>query len=189
MRVIHHMDCADVPWKNGAGRTRELWRQDDAQGGVGLRVSIAEISGSQGFSRFPAMERLILQLDGPAMELTVNGEVHGLSTTQALRFAGEDDVSCRMLGDGLAHDLNLMVNRGQFSASMQVLQIVAGEVLRPDPGAVWDGLLALSAVALQQPESTALSRWSLLVRDSGTDVQFATSGRVVRLSARRVVAA
>ena len=73
-RLIRHADCPPVPWKNGAGTTRELWALRDA-GGVLVRISIAEITGAQPFSEFPGTDRIIAQLDGPPMVLTIDGIV------------------------------------------------------------------------------------------------------------------
>ncbi|MEH7830273.1 HutD/Ves family protein [Gemmobacter denitrificans] len=143
MRIIRFADCPPAPWKNGAGSTRELWRLEDADGML-ARISVAEITGNQPFSSFPGIDRIILQLDGPAMVLSLAGKDHHIATPFA--FPGEAQVSCHLSGSGVAHDLNLMVRRDRFVPRMELETSVAGEAL--DPGATAFLMLASAQLVL-----------------------------------------
>ena len=182
-QLIRHADCPPVPWKNGAGTTRELWTLHDAQG-VLVRISIAEITGAQPFSEFPGTDRIIAQLEGPPMVLTVDGIAHPLSPLTPLPFRGEAKTSCTLNGPGRARDLNLMTRRSTYRPSMRCTEALAGaEVEAGEAGAV-TALLALDPVGVTGVVNAAMTAGDLIVTEGRIGVTPDRNAAFVLLEAR-----
>lgn len=179
MRVIRFAECQPAPWKNGAGSTRELWRKDDAEG-VLARISVAEIIGDQPFSSFPGIDRVILQLDGPAMVLRVDGQDQPIE--QPFAFPGEARVTCRLSAPGTAHDLNLMTRRGACTGQMTLLSLAQGAQVDLAKGGIMTGLLALSPCPLQGTEPVTLAPWDLLLTFEPLTLLAQRASRCVQLT-------
>lgn len=64
-----------MPWKNGAGVTREIVRVDDDHGRMLWRVSMADVVEDGPFSLFPGYHRMLMLLGGPGFGLDCGG--HG----------------------------------------------------------------------------------------------------------------
>jgi environmental stress-induced protein Ves len=183
-RVIRIADCPPVPWKNGAGTTRELWALRDDAGETVVRISIAEIRGAQTFSAFPGTDRVILQLDGPAMVLTVNGIPHPLAARARLAFPGEAQVTCSVSGPQPAHDLNLMCRRGAFQPAMARIETGSGIPMAAGAPDAITALLPLGPVTLTLPLAVSLQAHDLLVAEGAFRVQTVAPAVFVRLTAR-----
>src|SRR5271169_1584989 len=90
-----------VPWKNGAGTTRNLAVSPDGAGFDDFvwRVSLAEVSASGSFSLFPGVDRTILLWEGKGMTLRAgDGAEFGLTTLfepHALR--GETEIEATLV--------------------------------------------------------------------------------------------
>lgn len=99
-------------WANGGGSTRVL--VDDADALVGewtYRVSVADLSGHQPFSRFEGVDRHLTFLGPGSLRMTVNGVERMLDRWQDICFLGEDAVTSEP-SESSARDLNVMVRRG-----------------------------------------------------------------------------
>jgi uncharacterized protein len=111
MNVVHLVDCPDLPWRNGGGRTRELLAWPSAADWQ-VRVSVAEIAADGPFSAYPDIDRWFAVLQGAGIVLTLpTGEVTLRVGDAPLAFAGEAAPACRLIG-GATRDLNLMLRRG-----------------------------------------------------------------------------
>lgn len=124
LRVLRAADYPRMPWKNGAGTTLEILR-DDAAGdgleGFGWRLSIADVGHSGGFSFFNGYQRIITVLEGDGMQLTIDGQPsRPLRALDALAFSGDSQVDCRLLG-GAIRDFNLIYSPARCSARLQWL--------------------------------------------------------------------
>jgi uncharacterized protein len=119
--VLDPAEVPAVPWRNGAGVTRELWS------GEGVRVSVADLTEDAPFSHFPGVDRLFVPLRR-AVTLVVDGRVVTVGPHRALAFAGEAHVATRGLG-APTRALNVMTTRGKCQATVRV---VGRDV---DPGA------------------------------------------------------
>lgn len=179
--VVRIADRPPVPWKNGAGTTRELWARRDAAGDALIRISIAEIRGKQGFSAFPGIDRVILQLDGPPMVLTIDGHQHRLKPLTPLAFAGEADVFCDADDTEPAHDLNLMCRRGSFVPAMERIATLPGQP--QSQGGTVTALLALVACTLVLPLAVKLQPLDLIVAEGPVSLRTEDAGDFIRLSA------
>lgn len=183
-KVVRFADCPPVPWKNGAGTTRELWAKRDPAGETLIRISVAEIRGTQGFSSFPGIDRVILQLDGPPMVLTVDGTRHPLSPRTPLAFAGEAAVDCEADESTPAHDLNLMCRRGSYAPSMELIRIASGAMASLGVKGGITGLLALAPCTLTLPFAASLEAYDLLIAEGAFDLRSENAGDFIRLQAR-----
>ncbi len=95
---------------NGGGSTRVL--VDDADEGREwtYRVSVADLSVHQPFSRFEGVDRHLTFLGPGSLRMTVNGVERTLDRWQEIRFLGEDAVASEP-SEPTASDLNMMARR------------------------------------------------------------------------------
>jgi hypothetical protein len=130
MRRLGPDDYRDMPWKNGGGVTRELWKlphpSDPAR--FLARVSIATVGASGPFSVFPGVDRTLMILEGAGVALTVDGtrEVVLDQRLRPFEFPGEAQIQCRLLG-GPVRDFNLMVDRALAHGSLEVVPLAPGQ--------------------------------------------------------------
>lgn len=124
LRVLRAADYPRMPWKNGAGTTLEILRDDAASDGLegfSWRLSIADVGQSGGFSFFNGYQRIITVLEGEGMQLTIDGQLtRPLRTLDALAFSGDSQVDCQLLG-GAIRDFNLIYSPERCSARLQWL--------------------------------------------------------------------
>ncbi|MGN6316309.1 HutD/Ves family protein [Trinickia sp.] len=129
LRIVRGDALIAAPWKNGGGVTREIAAYPV---GAGLdtfvwRLSVADVERPGPFSRFPGVERTLVLLDGEGMSLIERGDgAVGGGRTHALtrpfdiaRFDGEAAFDAELVR-GATRDFNLMVRRGQASATLRV---------------------------------------------------------------------
>lgn len=118
-----------VPWRNGAGSTREVAIEPPTASvatGFAWRVSIAGVAADGPFSTFPGVDRSLWLLRGAGMELEVDGARMRLDgPLQRIQFAGEQHVSARLLA-GPTEDLNVMVSRRDVTAVADLHELAAG---------------------------------------------------------------
>ncbi len=124
-------DFIDMPWKNGGGVTRELYRLPGEPGtDFGLRVSMARVGQSGPFSFFPGIDRILMLVDGAGFELDMNGSKQTLDTPFVpMAFSGEEAVRCRLL-NGECLDFNVMSDRRWGRAGVQVHELAPGQIYR-----------------------------------------------------------
>ena len=165
--LVRNAGLTPVAWKNGAGSTREYFRQVNEEGEVLVRISIAEITGAQPFSAFPGVDRIILQLVGPRMTLVIDGKASPLTLHAPLAFPGEAEVTCSLEEEGRAFDLNLMCRRGIFRPSMRLVQAREGERLPLDSTSGLSALLCLSPCRVDGALDASLNLHDLVLCQPG----------------------
>jgi environmental stress-induced protein Ves len=126
-RVLRAEDHERMPWANGGGTTYQVATGPEGAGldSFDWRVSLADIDAGGPFSSFPGIDRILMVLDGPGIELVVDGRLVPLGQLDPLRFDGEADTSCSLLG-GPTRDLNLMTRRGRCTGTVDVLAVGDG---------------------------------------------------------------
>jgi uncharacterized protein len=120
-RILRAADRVAVPWKNGAGLTREVAVHPPGSdiSCFDWRVSIAELRTGASFSLFPGVDRRMAVLEGSLMLAIDAAEPLGVSPDSApVCFAGDVAVSAQPLGP-LVTDLNVMTRRGRFESRME----------------------------------------------------------------------
>lgn len=113
-----------TPWKNGGGSTQELacWPPGADMNSFEWRVSLATVDRPGPFSVFPGIDRQIMLLSGDGLQLRSGAWEHALEHPwQPFAFSGDDAVDSAMLG-GTSKDFNLMLRRGAWTGSLQVLR-------------------------------------------------------------------
>jgi uncharacterized protein len=126
-------DIASQPWKNGAGRTREIASAPSADGAEGFdwRFSVAEVEHAAPFSQFPGVDRCIVLLRGAGLRLHGgDGAVdHRLDTVgEPFHFSGDLALTGTPIA-GASSDFNVMTRRGLWRAEVGVYH--AGFAVHP----------------------------------------------------------
>lgn len=171
-------DYRDVPWKNGGGTTRELFKLPhprDADGFL-LRLSIATVAESGPFSNFPGIDRTLLLLEGAGMVLTVDGQSTRLDEPLApFTFPGEAKTDCELVA-GPVRDFNVMTARGLARATVERLELSPGEV-RTWPAGNWQLLYGVRGQALGN--GVVLNPEHTLVWRSGSELRLEAGEQAV----------
>ncbi|HLZ78890.1 MAG TPA: HutD family protein [Sphingomonas sp.] len=159
------------PWKNGGGVTSEVavFPAGASMDDFLWRVSIAEVAEAGAFSRFPMIDRVLAVLEG-TLSLAVTGEdapVLLSSATGAHAFPGDVDAHGTPL-DGPVRDLNMMVRRGAWQGTTEVLRPFAP--MRIDDLPCCALLVATGPARVERlGETFALDRLDALLIDEAGD--------------------
>jgi environmental stress-induced protein Ves len=109
-----------MPWKNGGGTTTEIYREDDTDGEMLWRVSIAGVSANGPFSTFPGYDRHIMNIEGEGM--TLDGCAAGPLLVPPgfvpVSFSGDWSVSARLVS-GAIRDFNLIARRASLCSGLE----------------------------------------------------------------------
>jgi environmental stress-induced protein Ves len=139
IEIVRFASRPPKPWANGGGSTRVL--VDDADEGREwtYRVSVADLSGYQPFSRFEGIERHLTFLGPGSLRMTVNGIERTLDRWQEIRFLGEDAVASEP-SEPTARDLNVMVRRS--ARTVTVTPTAGVSIISPQAGSatIWIAL-------------------------------------------------
>jgi uncharacterized protein len=123
-RMLSPSDYRAMAWKNGGGRTLEICMEppDADLASFMWRVSLADVERDGPFSAFPGVDRVLVLLSGPGMQLTGAGAPLLLHTPyEPVRFAGEAALNCALV-HGATRDFNLMVRRAQATGDLLVVR-------------------------------------------------------------------
>ncbi|WP_432535133.1 HutD/Ves family protein [Kineococcus arenarius] len=104
-------DVTPVPWRNGGGLTRPLWR------GAQWTLSLADIGGPGPFSAFPGWDRTFLLAAGDGLGLRVGDDERPLRVGETTSFPGEAPTA---VDTGTGRALNLMALRDRVRGSLLV---------------------------------------------------------------------
>lgn len=160
LHIVAADGVAAQAWRNGVGRTRELFAWPEPSSWQ-LRISLADIVADAPFSAFPGVERWFAVVEGDGVVLHRGARIDVLGIDSApLRFDGADAPQCRLQG-GATRDLNLMVRRGAGQAAMRRVQ----------PGTEWvseaplRALFSVDATRLQIDDADAATvpAWTLVL--------------------------
>ncbi|MBD9515466.1 HutD family protein [Pseudomonas sp. PDM22] len=179
MKLLRAADYPAMPWKNGAGTTREIVRDaGDGLEGFGWRVSIADVGAPGPFSAFTGYQRVISVLEGKGMRLKVDGaDSRDLRALDAFAFDGASAVDCTLLG-GAIRDFNLIYSPARYRARLQwlkldgsvhffssastVLLFSAGEGIHVSLNGAASGVLGLHDTLIAEGDGS-LREWRLTV--------------------------
>lgn len=107
--------CAEMPWKNGGGTTKEVvcHPANSDMSHFNWRISIAKIDQNGPFSSFEGIDRTIMLLQGKQVRLQAKDGSFDHKLEQPLApfsFAGEVGLDCT-LEAGSTQDFNVMTRR------------------------------------------------------------------------------
>ncbi len=122
-KILSAKDFRFMPWKNGGGITRELYRiphPQDAERFL-LRLSMAQVASNGPFSLFPGIDRTLLLLKGLGVKLFFADEIEIVldQPLSPIYFKGEDNIACEII-NGPVEDFNIMIDRSWGKASVQI---------------------------------------------------------------------
>ena len=119
--ILYPKDFKEVPWKNGQGMTREIYRIANAQDPEQFlfRISVATVGQSGPFSEFPGKDRFLMLLEGKGFRLTFddNTDVVLANAFDSFEFEGEEKIECHLI-DKACLDFNVMTQRGWGESSV-----------------------------------------------------------------------
>lgn len=120
-------DFKEVQWKNGKGKTLELFRINRLhdEEGFYFRLSCATVSSSCQFSNFEGIDRVLYLLGGEGFTLTQANQPPNVLNKefQSFQFRGEDTIYCDLKGVSL--DFNIMIDRAWGKVKTEFLLIKA----------------------------------------------------------------
>jgi uncharacterized protein len=137
MRLIRSADYHRIPWKNGGGMLGDIIASPEGAGldSFDWRVSTAHVGRDGPFSVFPSIDRIMKILGGATLRLEIEGMEPVTLTPESAPFAFPGDAPTEaFLGNGPIDNLNVMVRRGKFGASMLQATIRDEFWLSPRPG-------------------------------------------------------
>ncbi|MFJ9577104.1 HutD family protein [Streptomyces sp. NPDC101191] len=161
-RLLRARDRAATRWRNGGGVTREV-AAGPADAGLedfAWRVSLADVAVGGPFSSFPGVDRIITVVEGPGMELTVDGVTHTVDVPyEPFSFSGDAVTDCRLPGGPLV-DFNVMTRRAVATAEVRVTREAFSVV--PRSGAV-TLVIALTGTATVAGSGVTLDRFDAVL--------------------------
>lgn len=129
----------EMPWKNGGGTTREIWKAEDSAGML-WRASIATIHQSGPFSLFEGCDRIITLIAGNPVALDfADGEHLTLEMFAPQTFSCDRPVSATIAGT--SHDLNLIWRRDAAAVAHRA-GTIHGSIAMALPPAHWHLIVA-----------------------------------------------
>jgi environmental stress-induced protein Ves len=124
-----------MPWRNGAGVTREIAREPVQGENFAWRLSLASLQVDGPFSSYTGYQRCVALVEGRGFRLHVAGA--GIQTLGALGahvlFAGAAQTSCELL-DGPCTDLSLMVREPGTIDRVTRLVVSSEQTVEDVPG-------------------------------------------------------
>jgi len=120
VRILRAADRLATPWRNGGGVTRQVaaWPPGAGLEAFDWRVSLADVAADGPFSAFPDVDRILTVIGGEGLVLEIDGQGVRLEPRAPLAFPGEAAVMARLTA-GPIRDLNVMVRRGAWTATVQ----------------------------------------------------------------------
>ncbi|BCW69061.1 HutD family protein [Arthrobacter sp. NicSoilB8] len=122
-----------MPWKNGAGTTREIAvfpapgeNTEIRSTGFWWRISVADIVQDAAFSTFDDADRQFLVATPSALILDVAGAERAVCQGRPVAFSGEDEVAVKVV-TGPTSVINLITRRSACSGAIDV-QLQDGRV-------------------------------------------------------------
>ncbi|WP_052610321.1 HutD/Ves family protein [Bacteriovorax sp. BSW11_IV] len=119
-KIIHSKDFISMPWKNGGGTTREIFRYPET-GEWNFRISIAQVNQSGPFSIFNGFMRHLLLLTGKGMVLhSETGDYIMDTPLVPYTFSGEISIDAELIS-GPNTDFNVFWNQALYECSIEVI--------------------------------------------------------------------
>lgn len=118
-KIIHSHDFITMPWKNGGGTTREIFRHPQI-GEWNFRISIAQVNDSGPFSIFNGFMRHLILLTGNGMILHSLEETHVMDMPLIpYTFSGELNIEAKLIA-GPNTDFNVFWNKDLYHCDIEI---------------------------------------------------------------------
>lgn len=137
IRYFPQSEFITMPWKNGGGSTREIFRFPEGGGDWLWRLSIATIASDGPFSTFPGCDRALTLLEGAGMRLQFAAHHCDLRPPfETCRFAGEQAPDGVLL-DGPTQDFNAIWRRDAIAITVERRAMHGSLWCVPEAGVSW----------------------------------------------------
>ena len=142
MRIVRRAECAEIPWQNGRGVTRQIAVSPAGAGYATLdwQVSRPAIDRDTPFSRLAGLDRQLVLVSGNGLILRLRSATDHVDFERRIdrplepfAFRGDWDVDCRLV-DGPVEVLNVMTRRGRAAAGVEVREFSALATARKRDG-------------------------------------------------------
>jgi environmental stress-induced protein Ves len=119
-----------MPWRNGAGTTREIVREPAQAETFAWRLSLATVAVSGPFSSYRGYQRAVALIEGRGFRLDIKDAPAQVLATRGAHalFPGAAETGCALI-DGACTDLSLMVREPGGINAVTRLQIGAQQTL------------------------------------------------------------
>jgi environmental stress-induced protein Ves len=134
-RYFPHAQYTSMPWRNGAGITREIARAPAQGASFAWRLSLASLQTSGPFSPYAGYQRCVALVDGRGFILHVAGADSRQLAERGdyALFAGAAEARCELL-DGACTDLSLIVHDPGAIDSVARLEVGGERSFAVPPG-------------------------------------------------------
>lgn len=121
-RIIKSYDFKEMPWKNGGGTTREIFRipHSEHPDQFHFRISLASVHQSGPFSKFPGIQRFLMLLSGNGFIL--NNKIKFQKPMDQLEFSGSEEYFCELI-NGSCTDFNVMTDEAWGKSKIRVSEL------------------------------------------------------------------
>lgn len=171
MRLLRAADRPAMQWKNGGGATREVaaYPPGADMNDFGWRISIADVAVAGPFSPFAGVDRILTVLEG-RLSLAFDDRTVELAPDEPFAFPGDVPVYGTPM-DGPVRDLNVMVRRGAWRASVTRWQpgMPLGGTRIAVATRAMPGIGALDALLLEPDDAPPTQFTGYLIRLDRTD--------------------
>lgn len=176
MRLLPAAARAVVPWRNGAGVTREV-AADKPGADFGWRVSVATLDRDAPFSRFDGCARTFVLARGGPVTLIGPAWRRTLAAGDRLSFADEEPVVAEVEAPAVA--VNLITRRNAYTHHIVPLRLLpAAAVLLRTQAFEWQILLSLAELTL---DDMPLAPFDAVLLAPNESARLAGSGEALAL--------
>jgi uncharacterized protein len=183
-RYLPRQGYTSMPWRNGAGTTREIAREPAQAETFIWRLSLATVAVSGPFSSYRGYERAVALVEGCGFRLDIEDARTRVLATRGeyALFPGAAQTRCELI-DGPCTDLSLMVREPGSIGAVARMHIGADEILPASSGMMRALFVLHGAVACRalqpslprcEPDAPALQLGlhDTLIIDGGADSWF-----------------
>jgi hypothetical protein len=136
-RIFPADQMTAMPWKNGGGVTREIFRYPEGDDAWWWRLSVAEVDSDGPFSAFPGCMRSLTLLSGAGMRLDFpDRSVELLPPYGSAVFSGEEALSAHLF-DGPTTDFNAIWRSAKVSVTVERRAMHGALWCIPEQGVSW----------------------------------------------------
>lgn len=118
-QLLTPADYLSMPWKNNAGTTAEIARDED-QDPYRWRLSLAPVLAAGPFSKFQGYQRLLSVVEGNGLLIRGKGGEKKLLVGEVQHFAGDESTEASLC-DGPIKDIGLIYRPERVRAEMKVV--------------------------------------------------------------------
>jgi len=134
--ILYAKDFKDMPWQNGGGTTRELFRipHESEENKFYFRISVAHLNQSSLFSTYPGIDRFLMLLEGKGFMLHFEDKSHVklASPFDSYEFEGEEKIQCELI-DKNCLDFNVMTDRSWGHSTVNLTQLKMNQIKKYQP--------------------------------------------------------